>query len=279
MRRFVNADIVAGAISNAVTLNRYAYANGNPVSMIDPFGLSAEDRDGDSSLESIWDVISGLFDIAPELYNIGFIDWYDHRIAEILSQTKPKSRDAGSWILQIRKELSDLFDKFDEGVNASKRLGKVLDVVGKVGDSIVSTVSIVGNVLEDIEEGKSTGTIIGEATVDIAVDAGIDALGTLVTGVVGAVFSLAFGPVGGAAVGVVAGLVFNGIADDLVHKDLGDGESIVDKLYPGFTDAVEVIVDRPYVVIALGSAVGGGTGYGAPMGVTRVCFDSIFRKY
>ena len=40
MRRFVNADIVAGQISNAVTLNRFAYANGNPVSFVDPFGLS-----------------------------------------------------------------------------------------------------------------------------------------------------------------------------------------------------------------------------------------------
>ena len=40
MRRFVNADVVAGKLSNAVTLNRFAYANGNPVSFVDPFGLS-----------------------------------------------------------------------------------------------------------------------------------------------------------------------------------------------------------------------------------------------
>ena len=43
MKRFVNADIIAGDISNAVTLNRFAYANGNPVMYIDPFGLMSQE--------------------------------------------------------------------------------------------------------------------------------------------------------------------------------------------------------------------------------------------
>ena len=38
MKRFVNADVVRGKLSNAITMNRYAYANGNPVSYVDPFG-------------------------------------------------------------------------------------------------------------------------------------------------------------------------------------------------------------------------------------------------
>ncbi|WP_246062974.1 polymorphic toxin-type HINT domain-containing protein [Paenibacillus ehimensis] len=46
IKRFVNRDVLTGTISEASTLNRYAYVNGNPVSYVAPFGLS---RDGHSS--------------------------------------------------------------------------------------------------------------------------------------------------------------------------------------------------------------------------------------
>jgi len=40
--RFINADPEKGMIADGATLNAYAYANGNPISYVDPFGASAE---------------------------------------------------------------------------------------------------------------------------------------------------------------------------------------------------------------------------------------------
>ncbi len=59
MRRFVNADIVAGQLSNAVTLNRFAYANGNPVSFVDPFGLSVDSK-GSIEAESLFEILNKI---------------------------------------------------------------------------------------------------------------------------------------------------------------------------------------------------------------------------
>ncbi len=76
MRRFVNADIIAGEISEAITLNRYAYANGNPVSNIDPFGLSAERSENE---------ISGFEDFLNDIgaFFIGFYNGLKNRSEEL----------------------------------------------------------------------------------------------------------------------------------------------------------------------------------------------------
>ncbi len=76
MRRFINADIVAGEISNAVTLNRYAYANANPVTFIDPLGLSVALTLGIMALGGlIVSGISAIFSVAEQKKTHGEVNW------------------------------------------------------------------------------------------------------------------------------------------------------------------------------------------------------------
>ena len=51
MMRFINEDIVTGDISNSNSLNRYSYVEGNPVTMVDPFGLCAQ-KSGQTNFQS-----------------------------------------------------------------------------------------------------------------------------------------------------------------------------------------------------------------------------------
>ena len=76
--RFVNADIVAGDISNAITLNRYAYANGNPVSNVDPLGLSVLITLGIMAIGGlIGAAIETTFSIVEQQVYEGEVDWLE----------------------------------------------------------------------------------------------------------------------------------------------------------------------------------------------------------
>lgn len=55
--RFINQDIVTGDISNSNSLNRDTYVEGNPATMIDPFGLCAERTI--NAVEGSYNVVKG----------------------------------------------------------------------------------------------------------------------------------------------------------------------------------------------------------------------------
>jgi RHS repeat-associated protein len=72
IKRFVNQDIMLGEVEVGITLNRFAYANGNPVAMIDPFGLAAVSDDR-NWIEIGWDGFkwfsNHLFATVNSVYN------------------------------------------------------------------------------------------------------------------------------------------------------------------------------------------------------------------
>ena len=110
MHRFINADIVAGGISNAVTLNRFAYAN------VDPFGLGAE-RSGISQadyekfikiLNEIF-VLSKKFEFEEIEVDTGVLIYYLNH--EITVGNGPVDFDK---LVEAQVELSESFD-FSKG--------------------------------------------------------------------------------------------------------------------------------------------------------------------
>ncbi len=136
MRRFVNADIVAGQISNAVTLNRFAYANGNPVSFVDPFGLW--------SLKGAWN---------------SFTNWVEEKIVDPVVDTAVTVGNAiADTAVTVGTAIADTAQTVSKWVddNVVKPTGKALENAGRQIKDGFQTVAnaISDNVGAKVSAGK-----------------------------------------------------------------------------------------------------------------------------
>jgi RHS repeat-associated protein len=91
-KRFINQDILLGESENAVSMNRFAYGNGDPVALIDPLGLAAENA------PKIWAAEETKALLAAER---GPLWWDDH--LSLPWHRKPRPKDT---------KLSRKLDKF-----------------------------------------------------------------------------------------------------------------------------------------------------------------------
>ena len=131
LRRFLNADVIAGDITNAVTLNRFAYANGNPVSFVDPMGLSVG-----SWLKDKWNSAK---------------DWVEEKVIEPVGQLV-------DWMKEDPRNAID-FALTTANAVVSYKVGKLVDA----GVSAVVRATTMDPILADTA-GDAAGTVAGAAT-------------------------------------------------------------------------------------------------------------------
>ena len=165
LRRFINADIIAGEISNAITLNRYAYANGNPVSNVDPFGLSvergnliAQDKYGDLIIKSLKKSQEALYSYYRNNTHFNEIkrdidDAYSKIISGIKNDTSPEEFLNN---VKIRIDINSNYNTsgdelIGEGIGFFPVLGEIFSIVdfasdkskdiGKIWNTVVTAIA------------------------------------------------------------------------------------------------------------------------------------------
>lgn len=123
LRRFLNRDVVKGDVKEGQSLNRYAYANGNPISYLDPFGLS---RDGDMFIRyTLSDAKKTAFQRTINDTDVQIIV-AKHGLGPVVDEAYKQAKD--EYIEYVEKEVAKKVAK----EAAEKTVNKLIPVWGAV---------------------------------------------------------------------------------------------------------------------------------------------------
>ncbi|HCJ08695.1 MAG TPA: hypothetical protein DHV96_10160 [Lachnospiraceae bacterium] len=143
IKRFLNQDIKVGDISNGQGLNRYAYCEGNPVSMVDPFGLSPQISQDQTSrfsvLHNILDLAGLAFD-AADVINAAFYaaegDWTNAALCAVavipIAGSAIAGAAKGTKAVVKAKKAEKILELAEESCKMTRNASDRLDVFSDV---------------------------------------------------------------------------------------------------------------------------------------------------